>query len=418
VDNAVRQILARFEARADEIADEIASSTLAEVEGFGPVNDGRLFAEIRGLARRHLDAFLETARTDGPPDQKVIAAARERAMQRAREMVPLAALLHSYLIAQRVITGVLAGEAGTGSRSRGAALALIAKTFDYNIAVTSAMADAYVEVVQGDLAEVDTARRELADALLTADVDAPTALNRRAIGLGFDPEREYVVALAVIEAHDGRGPVTAAPRWAAQAIARSTGAPERSAFVLSREQNVLALLDASGRHHARVVLERAASAIEQSHKAAFRAGIGTKFRGLHGFAASYQQAHRALRYAGDRQRLIFWPADVLLFDELTTAPTARAEELIPQATRRMLGDAMLRSTLEAFFAADLSIADAARSLSLHPNSLRYRLRRIAEKTGRDPRRPADAIELIAAARLIPLARAGDLTTDSAGPGAR
>jgi PucR C-terminal helix-turn-helix domain/GGDEF-like domain len=413
VDSAIGQIVARFEARSDEIADEIASSTLAEVEGFGPVNDERLFAEIRALARRHLDAFVERTRTGRPLEPAILAAARERARQRAREMVPLHAVLHSYLIAQRVITGVLAGEARTDSRSRGAALALIAKTFDYNIAVTSAMADAYVEVVQGDLAEVDTARRELADALIAADGDAPSALNRRAIGLGFDPEREYVVALAVIETHDQPGRATAAPRWAAQAIARATGAAERNAFVISREQNVLALLDASGKHYPRAVLERAAAAIGQSHKAAFRAGIGTKFRGLPGFSASYQQARRALGYAGGRQRLIFWPADVLLFDELTTARAAHAEELIPPATRHMLGDATLRSTLEAFFAADLSITAAARSLSLHPNSLRYRLRRIAEKTGRDPRRPADAIELIAAARLIPPAEAGDLTTDSA-----
>jgi hypothetical protein len=35
VDTAIGQILARFEARSDEIADEIASSTLAEVERAG-----------------------------------------------------------------------------------------------------------------------------------------------------------------------------------------------------------------------------------------------------------------------------------------------------------------------------------------------------------------------------------------------
>jgi len=40
-----------------------------------------------------------------------------------------------------------------------------------------------------------------------------------------------------------------------------------------------------------------------------------------------------------------------------------------------------------------------RALSLHPNSLRYRLRRIAEATGSDPRTLAGLLELIAAARL-------------------
>src|SRR5262249_15731689 len=136
MDSAARQILARFEARADEIADEIAASTLAEVPTFAPVRDHHLLGQIRPPPRRHLDACTETVRRGESPDPRILAAARERAVQRAREMVPLSALLHSYLIAQRVITGVLAGEAGTDARSRGAALALIAKTFDYNIATT------------------------------------------------------------------------------------------------------------------------------------------------------------------------------------------------------------------------------------------------------------------------------------------
>jgi hypothetical protein len=59
------------------------------------------------------------------------------------------------------VEGAIARHAGSDARSRGAALALTAKTFEYNIAVTSAMADVYVEVVQGDLADLDCARRGL-----------------------------------------------------------------------------------------------------------------------------------------------------------------------------------------------------------------------------------------------------------------
>jgi DNA-binding PucR family transcriptional regulator len=97
---------------------------------------------------------------------------------------------------------------------------------------------------------------------------------------------------------------------------------------------------------------------------------------------------------------VFWPTDVRLFDELIASPGAEVEEVIPPATRQVLQDSTSRTTLEAFFAAELSIADAARTLLLHPNSLRYRLRRIAELTGLDPRRPTDAIELITAARVM------------------
>jgi sugar diacid utilization regulator len=128
------------------------------------------------------------------------------------------------------------------------------------------------------------------------------------------------------------------------------------------------------------------------------AGAGTSFRGLGGFAASYSDARRALRHASGARPLVF-VSDILLFDELTTPGGGDAARLIPDATRRMLADTASRATVEAYFAADLNVAVAAKALSLHPNSLRYRLRRIAEVTGRDPRTLAGLLELIAAARL-------------------
>ena len=72
----------------------------------------------------------------------------------------------------------------------------------------------------------------------------------------------------------------------------------------------------------------------------------------------------------------------------------------------MLADGALRATVETYFAAGLNVAAAAKALSLHPNSLRYRLRRIAEITGHDPRTLAGLLELIAAARLAAPTAAG------------
>jgi DNA-binding PucR family transcriptional regulator len=97
---------------------------------------------------------------------------------------------------------------------------------------------------------------------------------------------------------------------------------------------------------------------------------------------------------------VFGPDGIPLFDELTISAGADARILIPDATHRLLQDESMRETLEAFFAADLQVSAAAKALALHPNSLRYRLGRIAELTGRDPRRLADLLELITASRLL------------------
>jgi hypothetical protein len=109
-----REILARFEARLEEIADEIADATVAEVAAFDPMRDATLRAEVRALSRRQLDAFLAATRRGGVPSTEIVAVVRERAALRARQLVPLAALLHSYLIAQRVISAAIGREAGSG----------------------------------------------------------------------------------------------------------------------------------------------------------------------------------------------------------------------------------------------------------------------------------------------------------------
>ncbi len=399
MDVLAEQILARFEARADEIAAEIAAASVGEIDGFGVLNDAMLLAEIRALARRHIDAFVQLARTGGPPAAAVLAAARERAVQRAREMASLAALVHSYLIAQRVISAAIAREADPDAQSREAALALIARTFDYNIAVTAAMAEAYLEVVQGDLAELDSARRGLIDVMLTGDPEKHTALARQATGLGLDPDRQFVAVTAVV-VNGEREPILPTPRWAAQAIARCTGRPERNTFAVSRERDLIALLEAGGGHQPRLVLEQASTAIYQGYHAFLHAGVGTPFTGLGGFAASYREARRALRHATDTRPLVFGPADVPLFDELTGLDRDDVGSLIPQATREILADSAMRQTIEAFFDAGLQVSVSAKALSLHPNSLRYRLGRIAARTGRDPRKLPDLLELVTAARLI------------------
>jgi hypothetical protein len=148
--------------------------------------------------------------------------------------------------------------------------------------------------------------------------------------------------------------------------------------VLSRNRDLVALLEVGGHDPPIVVLERAASTIKQLYGGALRAGIGTPFHGLVGFG----------------------PRDIGVFDELTASGGEGARDLIPPAMRSVLGDEALRATLEAFVHADQNVGEAASALALHPNSLRYRLQRIADKTGRDPRRLSDLLELIAAARLL------------------
>jgi len=103
-----------------------------------------------------------------------------------------------------------------------------------------------------------------------------------------------------------------------------------------------------------------------------------------------------------------------------------ARELLPE--RALLGDATaiaalesevmrpladagpaLTETLDAYLDAGGAIEACARKLFVHPNTVRYRLKRIAEFTGRDPTVPRDAYVLRVAASV------GRLTRQAAHP---
>ena len=79
---------------------------------------------------------------------------------------------------------------------------------------------------------------------------------------------------------------------------------------------------------------------------------------------------------------------------------------------RPLGDAgpTLTETLDAYLDCGGAIEACARKLFVHPNTVRYRLRRIADFTGRDPTVPRDAYVLRVAATVGHLAYQAQLSS--------
>jgi DNA-binding PucR family transcriptional regulator len=51
------------------------------------------------------------------------------------------------------------------------------------------------------------------------------------------------------------------------------------------------------------------------------------------------------------------------------------------------------TTLRTYLDAGLNLTRTARALFVHPNTIEYRLRRIRELSGRDPRNPGDLLIL-------------------------
>jgi DNA-binding PucR family transcriptional regulator len=84
-----------------------------------------------------------------------------------------------------------------------------------------------------------------------------------------------------------------------------------------------------------------------------------------------------------------------LLPERALAGDAEARRILRHevyATLARTGGELLE-TLDAFFAAGGVLESAARSLFVHPNTVRYRLRRVGEITGLSPLIPRDAFAL-------------------------
>ena len=128
-----------------------------------------------------------------------------------------------------------------------------------------------------------------------------------------------------------------------------------------------------------------------------RAGISPRFQGLGG-------ARRALRFA--TLAMVGGPrgsAGVTVFDRAPVAVlAASAPDVMAEVAEVVLGSlnrlpdeerAVLVGTLRTWLSSGGSVDTAAKTLFCHPNTVRYRLNRVAEHTGRSLTDPQAVTEL-------------------------
>jgi DNA-binding PucR family transcriptional regulator len=133
--------------------------------------------------------------------------------------------------------------------------------------------------------------------------------------------------------------------------------------------------------------------------------------------ADLGEAHRSASEALSGLRAVVgWPGaprpvrSVDLLPERALAGDPEAERLLVDKVARPLEDAggALLETVDCYLEAGGTLEGCARQLFVHPNTVRYRLRRVAEITGRNPSDPRDGLVLRIALAVGRLARARGL----------
>lgn len=151
-------------------------------------------------------------------------------------------------------------------------------------------------------------------------------------------------------------------------------------------------------------LEALAQLVREECELPFTLSMGIALPGLEGAAISYQSARSASRLGrlrAPRQQLFSY-YDLALPVLLSGLDSGWQAHQLRMPIARLANDksrAMLRATLDTWFAQDENSAATAASLGIHRNTLDYRLRRIGELTGLDLARSEDKLLLYVSALL-------------------
>jgi DNA-binding PucR family transcriptional regulator len=132
-------------------------------------------------------------------------------------------------------------------------------------------------------------------------------------------------------------------------------------------------------------------------------GIGTVAAGVAELPRAYLEARAALECLGGRDGVMALPR-LSPFQYLALRADDTARRLVDPRVRTFLDEdrargGVLATTLRAFVNADLNVRVLAQRLHIHPNTAHYRLGRIKELTGRNPRVIGDLLELVVAVSL-------------------
>jgi DNA-binding PucR family transcriptional regulator len=132
-------------------------------------------------------------------------------------------------------------------------------------------------------------------------------------------------------------------------------------------------------------------------------GISTPARGVSELPRAYAEARGALECVAEGGGLAALPR-LSPFEYLARRADPTARRLVDERLDAFLTEdrergGVLIATIRTFAEADLNLRVTAERLQVHPNTVQYRLGRVEERTGRNPRHIADLRDMLVAIAL-------------------
>jgi PucR C-terminal helix-turn-helix domain len=358
------KVLAAIVDRVDpaEVAREMVERFRHEIAGYRRLPDSVLGGQIFEVSRRNVELFFRSLSEGAEPSEAELAAFRESARNRAAEGMPLEDLLHAYRLGGRLGWRAIAA-AAEGPVEQQALLAGAELLMRYVDQVSAAVAQTYLDERQHLVSEEERRLRDLAEALV-GDRPLSNSLKEAAGRIGFPLEDSY---RAVVQTVPG------APAYTHGQVAAALRL--RGVLALTEGDRVAGLAPA-GLEPATLVTDGALVAVGEP---APLDALGDELDDMRVLVELGRRSGRVGLLRPDE----FVP-ELLL---------ARSPSVARLATRRALepieGNADLARTLRTYVESGLDRRRAAAELHVHPNTLDYRLQKIAQLTGLELGRPGD-----------------------------
>jgi hypothetical protein len=385
-----QRLLGRVDLLAIELT-ELISGTEPFYRAGGVVPTEDLLASVRENLVHILSRFAGLPTPDREPP-------RTTGRRRAEQGVPLPVILHAYRIAGKFLWAAILAEADVSASEPAALLDAASDLWFIIDELSGEVTTSYRDTVDERARRDQHTRNAMLDVLFRGDVGDGARLWESVAALRLPRQGSYVVA-AVPTAAPGVETIKDA-----EGLLRHRGVTSAWRIEVEVQLGVLVLTP-------RVRVEKLVALFGELTAGAV--GLSEVYDSLDQTPAAARQARIACQAAAPANRGLVRYGQVPLAVLLASAPDAAA-----MLARSVLGPVLalpdaecesILSTLAVWFAEDGATSEAATRMHMHRNTVRYRLRRLEELTGRSLAQPTGLAELyvaLEAARMLRLRGAG------------
>jgi hypothetical protein len=279
--------------------------------------------------------------------------------------------------------------------SRGAGFALASAAIEAIDIITTQAAEAYLREETRLRTQTGRAARDLVDRLIEGQPIDPG--RRHPAAPGLDPTAELLTIVGRVE--QTTVAVADALQLARDVLEESMSLGTITPLSTIRHGELVLICPGTSPRAKLSNLNGARQRTIDEHHIDVRYGISAPpSRGFVGVQQSYREAALSLSYTSPTRPVVSLD-DLSSLECAVIGATATTKAVIASKGNglRALSDedhAAAIETIRAFSNADLNVAKAAEDLHVHPNTVRYRLQRIAARTGHDPRTFTGLVDLV------------------------